>query len=195
MKAVCFFSPEIDKNPSNRGDMKRRQSIIDDGRSKHNHVVLCKQSKIKPISLSLPIDRKTGPKLIRQNSLPMVKSPISGLRQLYPLSIDTIDGESDASGYEGDTEFWTQRWWEGTQRYDQEEEDEEGLVAGIGTSSLNSPLTPIRAPLEIKKRIWLESPIWQCIKLLKECLEDKETAEKWLVYSLAIPHIHTYIAS
>ncbi len=175
MKAVCFFSPEVEKNVSNRVDSTRRRQS--DGQTRQSPIVTCKQSKIKPISFSKD---KNSSKLIRQNSLPMVKSPISGLRQVYPLAVDTIDGESDTSGYEGDTEFWTQRWWQGTERYDQEEEDEEGLVAGIGTSSLNSPLTPIRAPLEIRKRIWLESPIWHCIELLKECLEDKETAEKWL---------------
>ena len=178
MKAVCFFSPETEL--VNSDTVKRKRSIIDDGsinKTKQPSVVSYKQSKIRPV---FAIDVK--PRLSRQNSSPMVKSPISGLRQLYPLvAMDTVDGESDLSGYEGDTEFWTQRWWEGTRRYEQEEENEEGLVAGVGTSSLMSPLTPIKAPLEIKRRIWLETPLWQCIDLLEECLGDKETAEKWYV--------------
>ena len=177
MKAVCFFSPELEKYSDQQ---KRRQSIIDDGPKHHHHhggpVSSYRQSKIRPVSSCG--DTKTFSKPLRQNSLPMFKSPISGLRQLVPVAVDMVDGESDTSGYEGDTELWTQRWWAGAQRY-QEEENEEGLVTGVGGTGLMSPAASIRAPLEIKKRIWLESPIWQCIELLKECLEDKETAEKW----------------
>ena len=193
MKGVCFFSPELEKSPQAQDTRRRRHSVTDDGRHKHGHspVISIKQSKIRPVSLSVNGNMKP----VRQNSFPLVKSPISGLRQLFPSLVDNAaEGESDTSGYEGDTEFWSQRWWEGPQRYSLEDEEmqenEEGLVAGVGTSSLSSPVTSVKAPPSIKRKIWMEPPIWQCIELLKECLKDKETAEKWYIGDVNICLFH-----
>ena len=112
----------------------------------------------------------------------MIRSPASGFRLLFPTLIDTGEGESDASGYEGDIEFCVEQWWNGDERYelDDEGEEEESRVAGVG-SSLQNSITLARVPGEVRRRIWMEVPIWQCVDLLKECLFDEETAEKWLV--------------
>lgn len=176
MKAVCFFSPEPDCSDSSTVTTRNRGNI-DDTKLSQSATLSYKQSRIRPISVST--NSKVHSKLFKQNTFPLLRSPISGLKQLYPLSCDTIDGES--SGYEGDTEFWTQQWWKGEERYNQEEENEEGLAAGAGSSNRLKPVSPIRTPTEMKRKIWLESPIWQSIELLKECLEDRDSAEKWLV--------------
>lgn len=177
MKAVCFFSPEPDSTESSTISTRKRNSI-DNNKLTRSATSSYKQSRIKPISLST--NSKVHSKLFKQNTFPLLRSPLSGLKQLYLLSSETVDGES--SGYDGDTEFWTQQWWKGDERYHhQEEENEEGLAAGGGSVNRLKPVSPIRTPVELRRKICLESPILQCIELLKECLEDKENAEKWSV--------------
>ena len=64
--------------------------------------------------------------------------------------------------------------WEG----DSGMEEEEMMVAGVG-GNLQSPVTMVSVPPEIKRCLWLESPVWQCLDLLKECVQDSSTAMRW----------------
>lgn len=93
-----------------------------------------------------------------------------------------IDGESDYSGYDADTEFGGRAragslWSEGGTPEEPVGEEEE-RVAGSGCG-LHSPVTTVKVPVDIKKRLWLEGPVWQCLELLKECVEDTTTKTLW----------------
>ena len=180
MKIACFFSADIERQLSGTETNHQKEASDVDKNVQNSPIISSKRSKIRPISL--PIDVKAPSKPVKRSSPVLIRSPASGLRLLFPTLIDTGEGESDASGYEGDIEFCVEQWWNGDERYelDDEGEEEESRVAGVG-SSLQNSITLARVPGEVRRRIWMEVPIWQCVDLLKECLFDEETAEKWLV--------------
>lgn len=177
VKIACFFSADIERQLSGTETNHQKEASDVNKNVKNSPIISSKRSKIRPISL--PIDVKAPSKPVKWCSPVLIRSPASGLRLLFPTLIDTGEGESDASGYEGDIEFCVEQWWNGDERYelDDEGEEEESRVAGVG-SSLQNSITLARVPGEVRRRIWMEVPIWQCVDLLKECLFDEETAEK-----------------
>uniref|UniRef100_A0A1X7VEE8 Uncharacterized protein n=2 Tax=Amphimedon queenslandica TaxID=400682 RepID=A0A1X7VEE8_AMPQE len=143
------------------------------GSAKGSPILSRRQSKIRP--LTLPSDTKVTRKPIKLISPTVALSPSNRLHPFFPA---VIDGESDYSGYDADTEFGGRAragslWSEGGTPEEPIGEEEE-RVAGSGFG-LHSPVTTVKVPEDIKKRLWLEGPVWQCLELLKECVEDATT--------------------
>ena len=89
-----------------------------------------------------------------------------------------MEGESDYSGYDGDCELGSPIKNLPVDTVMQKGESEEEKAAGIG-GSWQSPVATVRVPEGIKRRLWMESPVWQCVGLLRESLEDRDGVVKW----------------
>lgn len=141
--------------------------------------ILSRQSRIRP--LTLPTDARVTRKPVKRVSPSLALSPGNRLHPFFPAAIDGLTEESDYSGYDADTEFGGRgrggAWWSegGTPVETVGEEDK---VAGSGCG-LYSPISTVKVPGEVKRRLWLESPVWQCLELLKECIDDKRTRAQW----------------
>ena len=162
--------------PAQRDSSQKNGVISRAPQSTRRKVVASKrQSTIRPVSLPVSM----GPILanpVTRAGPGAASSPTTSLRLLHPTPLSVAeDAESDTSGYDADTEYGVGgAMWEG----DSGMEDEEGRVAGVG-GNLQSPVTMVSVPLEVCRRLWLESPVWQCLDLLKECLQDPTTATRW----------------
>ena len=117
-------------------------------------------------------------KSIKQDSPGVVTSPSSTLRLLYPAPIELMEGESDYSGYDADCELGSPIKNSPVDTVLEGRESEEEKAVGVG-GSWQSPLVTVRVPEGVKRRLWMESPVWQCVELLKESLEGKDAVVKW----------------
>lgn len=179
-KTACYYSQDPEKpaqptSQTTQTEPPKRTNSCSDQKSnlEGSPVISHRQSKIRPIAL--PLDVKLHKKPVRRVNPAVTLSPSNGLRVFYPTTIDVVGNESDNSGYEGDTELGMGgAWWDGEAKIGEEEEKR---VAGGGVS-LHSPVTTVKVPEEVRRRLWLEKPIWQSLELLNECLEDEIRAEK-----------------
>ena len=89
-----------------------------------------------------------------------------------------MEGESDYSGYDADCELGSPTKHSPIATAMERRENEEERAAGVG-GSLQLPPTTVRVPDRIKKRLWMESPVWHCIELLRESLEGGDDIIKW----------------
>lgn len=162
LKVACYNSHEQVKEQT----LSRHNSKTLTKKQNNSPIVSRRQSKIRPIAL--PMDVKLHNKPVKRVNPAIVLSPGNHLRLFFPSTVDTVDGESDHSGYDGDTELCDVWKIDG---------DEEERSAGSG--GLNTPLALVKAPDNIRSKLWMEKPVWQCIELLKECIDDKTTITKW----------------
>ena len=162
LKTAIYYSQEQDKSIStlSSNESKKKENT--------SPVVSRRQSKIRPVAL--PLDVKLHTKPVQRVNPAIVLSPGNHMRLFFPAAVDTFDvgGDSDQSGYDGDIEF-CDVWLDNI--------DEEDKSAGSG--GLHTPLPLVRVPQEIKRKLCIESPIWQCLELLKECIDDDNTISKW----------------
>ena len=183
-KTACYYpSPPSSSSPStltsSQRDSTQKNGVISSTRAaqgtKRKVVASRKQSTIRPVSRPVSMGPIPANPVTRAGP-GAASSPTTSLRLLHPTPLSVADdAESDTSGYDADTEHGVGgAMWE----CDSGLEDEEGRVAGVG-GNLQSPVTMVPVPLEVCRRLWLESPIWQCLDLLKECLQDTNTALRW----------------
>lgn len=169
MKTACYYtsSSEVSKNSDSRRQKESSRAMREVAASTErgdSGILAKRQSTIRPVSLPLQVRVSASP---LRRSFTMGASP-----SFCPLFVfnNLKDGESDNSGYDGDLE--------GGMEVLGDDDGEEERVAGVG-GSLLSPLAIVPVPADIKKPLWFETPIWQCLELITECLEDDGNASQW----------------
>ena len=169
MKTACYYTSSPDGSKTSSLGLQQESSraaveVPAKAEKGESGILARKQSTIRPVSLPLGVKVLASP--LRRSSI-MGASP-----SFCPLFVSSNlgDGESDNSGYDGDLEG-------GMEMVDGDAEEEE-RAAGVG-GSLLSPLTIIPIPDDIKKPLWFETPIWQCLELITECLKDEGSASQW----------------
>ena len=169
MKTACYYTSSPDGSKASSLGLQRESpravaEVSGSAEKGESGILARRQTTIRPVSLPLGV---------RVSASPLRRSSVMGASPTFcPLFVSGSvgDGESDNSGYEGDMEG-------GTEVVDGDGGEEE-RVAGVG-GNLLSPLTVIPVPDSIKKPLWFETPIWQCLELITECLKDEGGASEW----------------